>query len=378
MINELDFSKLKKFPGEEGNTFDIILKGLAKINQIPGWLFLLILGLMAYLFSSFQPIYAGTLLAFFILDWLLLAILPVKRLSFGPTQPVVFLLAIARGFVALLPILAAAPLQILGTFLILYGFFYEPHHIKITYQTLSTSKISGNTPLRILHLGDLHIERITRRELDLQRKIKELKPDLILFSGDILNLSYLRDPVAQQDARKIIQEWAAPLGVYLVSGSPAVDLKDLFPNLVKDLPVHWLQNEKMDLNWHGQIFSIHGITCSHRPQDDIQILEQLQPDADRFNILLYHTPDLAPSAARHPIDLQLSGHTHGGQVRLPLLGALVTGSLYGKALEAGRYRFSDLTLYITRGIGMEGEGAPRVRFLCPPEIILWEICSTTS
>ena len=89
--------------------------------------------------------------------------------------------------------------------------------------------------------------------------------------------------------------------------------------------------------------------------------------------MLYHSPDLSPIAAQTGVDLQLSGHTHGGQVRIPLWGAIVTGSLYGKRFEMGLKHVGDMTLYITRGIGMEGAGAPRVRFLCPPEIILWEI-----
>jgi predicted MPP superfamily phosphohydrolase len=85
---------------------------------------------------------------------------------------------------------------------------------------------------------------------------------------------------------------------------------------------------------------------------------------------------MAPIAARMGIDLQLSGHTHGGQVRLPLIGALFTGSLYGKGFEAGRMELNNMTLYITRGIGLEGAAAPRLRLLCPPEIILWEISSS--
>jgi predicted MPP superfamily phosphohydrolase len=89
--------------------------------------------------------------------------------------------------------------------------------------------------------------------------------------------------------------------------------------------------------------------------------------------LLYHTPDLAPEAAEAGVDLQLSGHTHAGQVRLPGYGALYAGSLYGKRFEAGRIRVGEMTLYVTRGIGLEGKGAPRVRFLAPPEIILWEL-----
>ncbi len=94
---------------------------------------------------------------------------------------------------------------------------------------------------------------------------------------------------------------------------------------------------------------------------------------DTITLLLYHTPDLAPEAAAAGIDLQLSGHTHGGQVRLPLFGALYAASLYGKRYEVGRLSEGGLTLYVTRGVGLEGKGAPRVRFLCPPEIVLWEL-----
>ncbi|HRE25551.1 MAG TPA: hypothetical protein PK954_02860, partial [Anaerolineales bacterium] len=94
---------------------------------------------------------------------------------------------------------------------------------------------------------------------------------------------------------------------------------------------------------------------------------------ERLTILLYHSPDLAPDAAELGIDLQLSGHTHAGQIRLPGFGPLMTGSLYGRALESGRKQLDGLTLYVTRGIGLEGKGAPRMRLLCPPEIILWEI-----
>jgi predicted MPP superfamily phosphohydrolase len=94
---------------------------------------------------------------------------------------------------------------------------------------------------------------------------------------------------------------------------------------------------------------------------------------DAFRILLYHTPDLAPEAAQLGIDLQLSGHTHGGQVRIPLYGAVYAASLYGKKFESGRRQVGDLTLYVSRGIGLEGGGAPRLRFNCAPEVTLWEI-----
>ena len=106
---------------------------------------------------------------------------------------------------------------------------------------------------------------------------------------------------------------------------------------------------------------------------DAPILANLSIPEDFFTIFLYHSPDLAPNACQLGIDLQLSGHTHGGQVCLPLFGPFFTASLYGRRFQSGRYQIGPMTLYITRGLGMEGKAAPRVRFLCPPEIILWEV-----
>jgi predicted MPP superfamily phosphohydrolase len=171
-----------------------------------------------------------------------------------------------------------------------------------------------------------------------------------------------------------MSQWTAPNGVYLVNGSPAVDLIENFPNLIEGLPLHWLRDERLTLTIRGQPIDLIGITNSHKPFIDGAKLAALSnAPTEHFTILLYHTPDLAPISAQQGIDLQLSGHTHGGQVRLPFIGALFTGSLYGKRFEAGRIQVGEMTVYITRGIGLEGAAAPRVRFLCPPEVILWEL-----
>jgi predicted MPP superfamily phosphohydrolase len=119
-----------------------------------------------------------------------------------------------------------------------------------------------------------------------------------------------------------------------------------------------------------------GLTCTHVPEDDLLTLQAAlagAPGDDLFTILMYHSPDLAPEAAGAGIDLQVSGHTHGGQVRVPGLGALVTSSLHGKRFEMGAYQLGDMLLYVARGIGLEGQGAPRARFLCEPEVVLWEL-----
>jgi predicted MPP superfamily phosphohydrolase len=188
----------------------------------------------------------------------------------------------------------------------------------------------------------------------------------------------VNDPVAWEHTRAILRDLTAPLGVHVVIGSPPVDKPAVIPRLLAGLDhIRWLRNERVTLDHHGQPIDIVGISCTHNPSTDGASLDNiLRGDPADFAILLYHTPDLAPVAAAQGVDLQLSGHTHGGQVRLPFLGALYTSSLYGKKFEAGRYMIGALTLYVSRGIGMEGKGTPRARFLCPPEIVLWEIGAT--
>ncbi|HEX9062636.1 MAG TPA: hypothetical protein VF941_20890, partial [Clostridia bacterium] len=95
---------------------------------------------------------------------------------------------------------------------------------------------------------------------------------------------------------------------------------------------------------------------------------------DSFNILLYHTPDLIEDIQKNEsVDLYLAGHTHGGQIRLPVYGALITLSKYGKRYEMGRYTVGNTVLYVNRGIGMEGGKAPRLRVFCRPELSVYDI-----
>lgn len=369
-----DFSKTQSFPGTANNPLDVILHGFEKIQAIPAFLFGLLLLVVAFAFSHRDWQFALLLWGFYLSDWLLLELLPRFGKSYGPAKPPVTLLAAGRSLAALLPWPVNLYLQIIGTLLVIYGFWIEPHRIKVTRQTLATKKLKSGTKVKILHLGDLHLERITTREQQLNRLIAELDADLILFSGDFLNLSYLKDETAQHDVRSILRQWQAPLGVYAVSGSPAVDLDEIVPDLLEGLPIHRLEKEAVKLHVGEEMIQIAGLTCSHKPFIDYPILQQIvSPQPEDFTILLYHSPDLAPLAAELGIDLQLSGHTHGGQVRIPGFGALFTGSLYGRRFQSGRYILDDLVLYITRGIGLEGAGAPRVRFFCPPEITLWEI-----
>ena len=89
-----------------------------------------------------------------------------------------------------------------------------------------------------------------------------------------------------------------------------------------------------------------------------------------FSVLLYHSPDRMPEAVAEGADLYCAGHTHGGQVALPLYGAMLTLSKFGKRYEAGLYHEDRTWLYVNRGIGMAGGFLPRVRFWCRPELTI--------
>ncbi|MCL4393557.1 MAG: metallophosphoesterase [Chloroflexi bacterium] len=345
------------------------------IERLPVPVFGLFLLFIAVVATRASAMLAASLWLFDVVDWLLLGALPRAGKSYGPPQPPALLLALLRAVPAALfgpPWFFVA--QALGTALVAYGFWIEPHTIRLTRQTLQSRKLGSSAGLRLLHIGDLHVERITGRERQLVELARTLAPDLILFSGDLLNLSNVDDPVAWEHARAILRELSAPLGVFAVAGSPPVDQEPVVARLFDGLDIRWLRNEKVVLEHAGNEYVVVGLDCTHQPDVDARQLKRVVAgDVARFTILLYHSPDLAPQAAEVGVDLQLSGHTHGGQVRLPLFGALYTSSLYGKRFEVGRCTIGDFTLYVTRGLGMEGKGAPRVRFLCPPEIILWEL-----
>jgi predicted MPP superfamily phosphohydrolase len=344
------------------------------MERISGPIFAGLLALLALVASLGDLPRAGLAAAFFATDWLLLSLLPRLGISFGPAKAPTLALAALRLPAFFLPTPADISAQAAGTVLVLYGFFVEPQSLVVTRQRFRTAKWAPGPPLRVAHFGDLHMERVTRRERRLLEAIRAAGPDLIVISGDFLSYSNVDDREAWLAARRVLAGLDAPLGVFAVSGSPPVDTDEALKVIFEGTRVRWLRDEAVTIRHGPNVLDLLGVSCTHKPFLDAPRLKELRrADDGRLAILLYHSPDLAPEAASLGIDLQLSGHTHGGQVRLPLIGALYPSSLYGKRLEVGRRQVGAMTLYVTRGLGLEGKGAPRVRFLSPPELVLWEI-----
>jgi predicted MPP superfamily phosphohydrolase len=258
------------------------------------------------------------------------------------------------------------------------AYVVEPLLVDTTALSLAFEDLEpGTSPLRVVHLSDTHIERSSYREASVARKVNALQPDIIVLTGDYLNLSRLQDPVSAAHFRQFVSQLRAPYGIYAVRGSVEPTLGSM-QWLVEGTQVTWLEQEARTMDVRGQKVTLVGVACSHRPDMDTARLDEAMSGvpSDAFTLLLYHSPDLIAEAAERGIDLYLGGHTHGGQLRLPLYGAIVTSSMYGKQYEAGLYRRGGTTLYISRGIGFEGGGMPRARFLCRPEIVSLELGGT--
>jgi predicted MPP superfamily phosphohydrolase len=317
-------------------------------------------------------------------DWGWLASLPRRDLSFGPVQPPWLGLTLFRGLMALAsaPFAAQWPLptllvlilvQILVWALMAYGTRIEPFRLQVTHAEITSAKLPNpGPPLRIVHISDLHVERLTRREHALATLVAKLVPDLLVLTGDFLNTTYSDDARALADLRELLGQLGAAGGIYAVWGTAEVDLPHLLRSALGDLGIVVLEDRAVELTIEGHHLWLMGLNCSRDLESEGAKLRSLLDDAppSAFTLLLYHMPDLMPQAASLGVDLFLAGHTHGGQWRLPGFGAILTSSRYWKRYEAGRYCEGDTHLYVSRGLGMEGFGMPRARFFCPPEIVL--------
>ncbi len=329
---------------------------------------------------------AGMMALFLIGDTAVCLTLPRRKLSFGPWQPQQIVLAIPRTLAAVgtavlgwwlgwswgLALLILA--QAIGTAALIWGAVIEPFRLGLSKINIKTDRLpAGTPPIRILHITDLHIERLTKRETAVLRLAEETKPDIIVMSGDYVNLSYNQDPVTHAYVRQVLGQLSAPYGVFAVLGSPPVDLPEEVAPLFDNPPIRLMRYnwERVDLG-DGRALTIVGMDCTHHLPTDRRNLANLMtavPD-NAPQLFLFHSPELMPEASQHSLDLYLCGHTHGGQVRLPLIGPILTSSQLGRKYVMGSYRNGRTHLYVSRGLGLEGLSAPRVRFLAPPELTL--------
>jgi predicted MPP superfamily phosphohydrolase len=252
---------------------------------------------------------------------------------------------------------------VLGALVALVGidaFFIEPHWLEVTRVQISSPKLKR--PLRIAIIADIQTDEVGDYERDVLRRVAAEKPDLVLFAGDYIQI-YEPDYRSSQNAklRQAILEARLEAAALAVEGN--CDFDD-WPEIFDGTGVHvhrqttTIQEGEVRVTALSLIDSEYGVAV---------------PPSEHFQIAVGHRPDFARNAAIQA-DLLVAGHTHGGQVRLPLIGPLITLSHVPRSWAAGVTNLSGgRTLIVARGIGMERGPAPRLRFLCRPELVIVDV-----
>lgn len=249
--------------------------------------------------------------------------------------------------------------------LLTYGHarFGEPGRPTLERVTLRLPNLpEGLDGMRIGQLSDIHLGfPFTARNLAWGvTQMERERPDVIVLTGDFAFPERIVDLV------RPLRRLQAPLGVYAVPGNhdydPQEELMDL-KGVLDVLGIPLILNTNRRIVRQGTSFWLLGI-------DDLwdghaylhQALQGVPRDA--FTMLLAHAPDVADEAAACGINLQLSGHTHGGHMRAPLLGPAARPR-FGQRYVMGHYQVGAMQLYVSRGLG----GKP-LRLLCPPEVTM--------
>ncbi len=259
--------------------------------------------------------------------------------------------------------IALHALAVTGILCLLYGHFIEPYRLEVNAMTIHTPKLR-TASFRIVQISDLHCDSKPHNEERTVRIVNQLKPDIVVLTGDCLNRAS-----AMPRLQEMLRRLEAPLGELAVKGSfeigrwPGLDL-------LANTRFRWLDQDTVAVSKGDDVIDISGLSLD-RPQASRDLLQRI--NRDHFNIFLFHTPDLIEDIRGLGVDLYLCGHTHGGQVALPLYGALITLSKFGKKYESGRYESDGTMLYVNRGLGLEPSPAPQVRFFARPEIAVFDI-----
>jgi predicted MPP superfamily phosphohydrolase len=249
-----------------------------------------------------------------------------------------------------------------GLACIVYGIFIEPRRVVVTTYSLRTPKLRPGERLRLVQLADLHIRRDGPRERALPEIVRSLRPDIILHTGDFFGA---RTDVSDSVIR-LLRSWDAPQ--YACRGN--LDRLGRFEHCMEQAGAIVLGGSRRESR------AVRGtrVTVSGFPSGEDGLIHgslgDLPPDA--FNIVLYHHPQGFPATWGTAADLMLAGHTHGGQIRLPFYGALITLDRFGKRWESGCFYERGVHLVVSRGIGCEPD-IPEMRFCCPPEVVMVDL-----
>lgn len=251
----------------------------------------------------------------------------------------------------------------------------EPFDLEVTSARIQSDRLLElRAPVRVACVADLQTDHIGAYEIGVFDRLVALQPDLVLFLGDYLQLPAdevgAELPLLHAQLRRL----SPRLGMYAVEGDvdgPAGGARGVFAGTA----VRAVDDETVALA--GVPIDVVGLgrMRSRAPFADAGLVRRLR--GERFPIVVGHAPDFMLSVLHGGLDvdaLMVAGHTHGGQVQVPGLGPLMTLSAVPRWLAAGGVFLRGRTwLCCSRGIGMERDAAPRIRFCCRPQLLVLEL-----
>ena len=283
----------------------------------------------------------------------------------------------------MLPLVLLA-VAVIGLLCVLYGTLIEHSWYRVRRYRLDILPAGGPGPdsLTVLHLSDLHF---VAHDAKKARFLASLPPaDVTVVTGD-----FLAEPDAVETVVSAVEPVRGRLASWFVLGSndyfapmplnylayfrrhrkqPRGRAPDLVAQLTGD---GWsdLTNVRREVDLDGLPVELLGLDDAHIRWHDSRVAPRTAPD--RFGIAVMHSPDSAPETAALGYPLMVAGHTHGGQVRMPVAGALVTNCSMPRRLVSGLIRMGGTVLHTSPGLGTS-KFAP-FRFFCRPEATILEL-----
>jgi len=207
--------------------------------------------------------------------------------------------------------------------------------------------------------------------------VSGLRPDLIVLTGDFVSVSLIgqgaKAAFAAEPCAKVLRQMTAPYGLWAILGNHDCETDpEQVTRALRAEGIHVLKNKSEAIEHDGARFWLGGVDDVVSGTPDLAETLRSVPAREAV-ILLAHEPDFADEAAKFALDLQLSGHSHGGQIRIPLIPPLYLPEL-AKKYVMGTYQVGPLPLYTNAGLGTVG--LP-VRLNCPPEITLITLRSSS-
>ena len=269
---------------------------------------------------------------------------------------------------------AAAAILVLLASIIFWSLFIEPNRLVVHQETIQIdnwpTELSG---LRIAVISDIHTGGpfINDQKLkDIVDRTNALNPDLIVLLGDYMSgNSWHSHRVEPEVTAAALKDLRATLGVYAVLGNHdwwynGEKVRHAFEQV--GIPV--LDNEVAEIKWHDKSFWLAGLAdLWTRPQHISETVAKARPGSTI--IALTHNPDTFPQVPQI-VPILIAGHTHGGQVNIPLIGTPIVPSSFGPKYTSGHIFENGHHMFVTTGIGTS---ILPVRFRVPPEIVILTI-----